>query len=142
MIGTAIAGNGILRSAFIMDCSQAFAFVALEDFFSLLLAGRGMNAVASGVTIAVQLLASASMGLIVPCAIAHVDKGRFARICGIVRLVLTALFLIPLTPVNLLPVFYVLQTVAYSLFAPIKYSIFQKAADSVTHNFFRKLTTA
>lgn len=52
MIGAAIAGNGILRSAFIMDCSQAFAFVALEDFFSLLLAGRGMNAVASGVTIA------------------------------------------------------------------------------------------
>ncbi|AZH69866.1 MFS transporter [Collinsella aerofaciens] len=128
MIGTAIAGNGILRSAFIMDCSQAFAFVALEDFFSLLLAGRGMNAVASGVTI--ELLASASMGLIVPCAIAHVDKGRFARICGIVRLFLTALFLIPLTPANLLPVFYVLQTVAYSLFAPIKYSIFQKAADS------------
>lgn len=126
MIGTAIAGNGILRSAFIMDCSQAFAFVALEDFFSLLLAGRGMNAVASGVTIAVQLLASASMGLIVPCAIAHVDKGRFARICGIVRLFLTALFLIPLTPANLLPVFYVLQTVAYSLFAPIKYSIFKR----------------
>lgn len=96
MIGAAIACNGILRSAFIMDCSQAFAFVALEDFFSLLLAGRGMNAVASGVTIAVQLLASASMGLIVPSVSAHVDKGRFARICGIIRLVLTALFLIPL----------------------------------------------
>lgn len=130
MICAAIAGNGILRSAFIMDCSQAFAFVALEDFFSLLLAGRGMNSVASGVTIAVQLLASASMGLIVPSVIAHVDKGRFARICGIIRLVLTALFLIPLTPANLLPVFYVLQTVAYSLFAPIKYSVFQNAADS------------
>ena len=128
MIGAAIACNGILRSAFIMDCSQAFAFVALEDFFSLLLAGRGMNAVASGVTIAVQL--PASMGLIVPSVIAHVDKGRFARICGIIRLVLTALFLIPLTPANLLPVFYVLQTVAYSLFAPIKYSVFQNAADS------------
>ena len=125
MIGAAIAGNGILRSAFIMDCSQAFAFVALEDFFSLLLAGRGMNAVASGATIAVQLLAS-----IVPSVIARVDKGRFARICGIIRLVLTALFLIPLTPANLMPVFYVLQTVAYSLFAPIKYSIFQNAADS------------
>ena len=39
-----------------------------------------MNAVASGVIIAVQLLASASMGLIVPSVIAHVDKGRFARI--------------------------------------------------------------
>ena len=90
MIGAAIARNGILRSAFIMDCSQAFAFVALEDFFSLLLAGRGMNAVASGVIIAVQLLASASMGLIVPSVIAHVD----------------------------------------SLFAPIKYSIFQNAVDS------------
>lgn len=130
MIGAAIARNGILRSAFIMDCSQAFAFVALEDFFSLLLAGRGMNAVASGVIIAVQLLASASMGLIVPSVIAHVDKGRFARICGIVRLSLAALFLIPFTPVYLLPVFYVLQTVAYSLFAPIKYSIFQNAVDS------------
>ena len=130
MIRAAIAGNSILRSAFIMDCSQAFAFVALEDFFSLLLAGRGMNAVASGVTIAVQLLVSASIGFIVPSVIAHVDKGRFARICGIVRLFLTALFLIPLTPVYLLPVFYVLQTVAYALLAPIKYSVFQNAADS------------
>lgn len=130
MVSAAIAGDSILRSAFIMDFSQAFAFVALEDFFSLLLAGCGMNAVASGVTIAVQLLASASMGLIVPNVIAHVDKGCFARICGIVRLSLTALFLVPFTPVYLLPVFYVLQTVAYSLFAPIKYSIFQNAADS------------
>ena len=130
MIGAAISSNSILRSAFVMDCSQAFAFVALEDFFSLLLAGRGMNAVASGVTIAVQLLVSASIGFIVPSVIAHVDKGRFARICGIVRLVLTALFLIPFTPAYLLPVFYVLQTVAYSLFAPIKYSVFQNNADS------------
>lgn len=130
MIGAAISSNSIIRSAFVMDCSQALAFVALEDFFSLLLADRGMNAVASGVTIAVQLLASASIGFIVPSVVARVDKGRFACICGIVRLSLTALFLIPFTPVCLLPVFYVLQTVAYSLFAPIKYSIFQNAADS------------
>jgi len=130
MIGAAISSNSIIRSAFVMDCSQAFAFVALEDFFSLLLADRGMNAVASGVTIAAQLLVSASIGFIVPSVIARVDKGRFARICGIVRLSLTALFLIPFTPVCLLPVFYVLQTVACSLFAPIKYSIFQNAADS------------
>ena len=130
MIGAAISSNSILRSAFVMDCSQAFAFVALEDFFSLLLADRGVNVVASGVTIAVQLLVSASIGFIVPSVIAHVDKGRFARICGIVRLVLTALFLIPFTPAYLLPVFYVLQTVAYSLFAPIKYSVFQNNADS------------
>lgn len=130
MIKAAIVGNSILCSAFIMDCSQAFAFVALEDFFSLLLADRGMNAVASGVTIAVQLLVSASIGFIVPSVIARVDKGRFARICGIVRLFLAALFLNPLTPAYLLPVFYVLQTVAYALFAPIKYSVFQNAADS------------
>lgn len=131
MIWDAIAGNSILSSAFVMDCSQAFAFVALEDFFSLLLAGRGMDAVASGMTIAIQLLVSASVGFIVPSVIAHVDKKRFARICGIVRLSLTALFLIPFTPVCLLPVFYVLQTVAYALFAPIKYSVFQNAADSL-----------
>lgn len=131
MIWDAIAGNSILSSAFVMDCSQAFAFVALEDFFSLLLAGRGMDAVASGMTIAIQLLVSASVGFIVPSVIAHVDKKRFARICGIVRLSLTAMFLIPFTPVCLLPVFYVLQTVAYALFAPIKYSVFQNAADSL-----------
>lgn len=130
MIGAAISSNSIIRSAFVMDCSQAFAFVALEDFFSLLFAGRGMNAVASGVTIAVQLLVSASIGFFVPSVVAHVDKGRFARICGIVRLFLAALFLNPLTPAYLLPVFYVLQTVAYALFAPIKYSVFQNAADS------------
>lgn len=130
MIGAAISSNSIIRSAFVMDCSQAFAFVALEDFFSLLLADRGMNAVASGVTIAAQLLVSASIGFIMPSVIARVDKGRFARICGMVRLFLTALFLIPFTPTFLLPVFYVLQTVAYSLFAPIKYSVFQNNADS------------
>ena len=105
MIGAAILSNSILRSAFVMDCSQAFAFVALEDFFSLLLADRGMNAFASGVTIAVQLLVSASVGFIVPSVIARVDKGRFARICGIVRLVLTALFLIPFTPTFCCPCF-------------------------------------
>lgn len=33
MIGAAIARNGILRSAFIMDCSQAFAFVAPGRLF-------------------------------------------------------------------------------------------------------------
>lgn len=130
MIKAAIAGNSILCSAFVMDCSQAFAFVALEDFFSLLLAARGMGAVASGMTIAVQLLVSASIGFIVPSVIAHVDKRLFARICGIIRLILAALFLTPFIPVDLLPVFYVLQTVAYSLFAPIKYSVFQNAADS------------
>ena len=130
MIGAVISSNSIIRSAFVMDCSQAFAFVALEDFFSLLLADRGMNAVASGVTIAAQLLVSASIGFIVPSVIARVDKGRFARICGIVRLILAALFLAPIIPVNLLPVFYVLQTVAYALFAPIKYSVFQNAANS------------
>ena len=130
MIKAAIAGNSILCSAFVMDCSQAFAFVALEDFFSLLLAARGMGAVASGMTIAVQLLVSASIGFIVPSVIAHVDKRLFARICGIIRLILAALFLTPFIPVDLLPVFYVLQTVAYSLFAPIKYSVFQNTADS------------
>lgn len=31
MIGAAIAGNGILRSAFIMDCSQAFALALLDQ---------------------------------------------------------------------------------------------------------------
>lgn len=87
-------------------------------------------AVASGMTIAVQLLVSASIGFIVPSVIAHVDKRLFARICGIIRLILAALFLTPFIPVDLLPVFYVLQTVAYSLFAPIKYSVFQNAADS------------
>lgn len=91
---------------------------------------RGISPKMVSAAIAVQLLVSASIGFIVPSVIAHVDKGRFARICGIIRLVLTALFLIPLTPANLLPVFYVLQTVAYSLFAPIKYSVFQNAADS------------
>ena len=131
MIGAAIACNGILRSAFIMDCSQAFAFCRPGRLFSLLLAGRGMNAVASGVTIAVQL----------PCLRLHrvycaecdcscrqrAVLRVFAALCAFS---LTALFLIPFTPVCLLPVFYVLQTVAYSLFAPIKYSIFQNAADS------------
>ena len=111
-----------------MDVSQAFAFVSLEDFFTLMLNERGMNSVAAGATVAVQLLCSAGLGLAIPSLLKRIDQRRFARLTGCTRYMLTALFLLPFMPRSLLPLLYILQTVAYVFFAPIKYSIFQSNA--------------
>ncbi len=125
-IAKSISGNEVLVASYAMDASQAFAFVALEDYFTMVLNERGMDSVAAGSTIAVQLLASAAVGLVVPLLIKGVNEGRFTRGAACFRLGLTAAFLLPFTPSWLLPALYVLQTIAYTLFAPIKYAIFQK----------------
>lgn len=124
-----IAGNSVLIAAYLMDASQAFAFVALEDYFAMMLGERGMDSVAAGLTVAVQLLVSAAIGFIVPSVIDKLDGCRFTRGMACIRLFLTAGFLLPVTPTSLLPALYVMQTVAYALFAPIKYSIFQNSID-------------
>lgn len=124
-IAQAISCSPCLIEAYVMDISQAFAFVSLEDFFTLMLNERGMDSVAAGATIAVQLLCSAGLGLAVPSLLKRIDSQRFARVMGCMRYLLTALFLLPFTPRSFLPLLYILQTVAYVFFAPIKYSIFQ-----------------
>ena len=125
-----IAGNGVLIASYLMDASQAFAYVALEDYFSMMLGERGLNSVTAGLTIAIQLLVSAAIGFIVPLVLRKVDGRRFMRGMACIRLLLTIGFLFPFTPSSLLPVFYVVQTIAYTLFAPIKYSIFQNNIES------------
>lgn len=120
-----IAGNDVLIASYLMDASQAFAFVALEDYFAMILNERGMDSVAAGSTIAIQLLVSATIGFVVPLMIHRVDASRFTRKTACIRLFLTTCFLFPLTPAPLLPGLYVAQTIAYALFAPVKYSIFQ-----------------
>lgn len=127
-ITQAILYNPCLIEAYVMDVSQAFAFVSLEDFFTLMLNERGMNSVAAGATVAVQLLCSAGLGLAIPSLLKRIDQRRFARLTGCTRYLLTALFLLPFMPRSLLPLLYILQTVAYVFFAPIKYSIFQSNA--------------
>lgn len=127
-IAQAISFNPRLIEAYIMDVSQAFAFVSLEDFFTLMLNEKGIGPVAAGVTIAVQLLCSAGLGLAVPSLLQRLDDRRFARIMGCSRYLLTALFLLPFTSRSFLPLLYILQTVAYVFLAPIKYSIFQSNA--------------
>lgn len=124
-IAQVISRNSYLVEAYVMDASQAFAFVSLEDFFTLMLNERGMDSVAAGTMIAVQLLCSAGLGLVVPSLLKRIDGQRFARIMGCMRYLLAALFLLPFTPRSFLPLLYILQTVAYVFFAPIKYSIFQ-----------------
>ena len=121
-----VAGNTVLISAYAMDASQAFAFVALEDYFSMLLGDRGMDSVAAGSTIAIQLFISAAVGFAAPVLLKHVNGKCFIRAAACARLVATAAFLLPVTPSPLLPPFYVLQTILYALFAPVKYAIFQQ----------------
>lgn len=124
-----VGKNKQLIASYIMDASQAFAFVALEDYFTMILNDRGMDSVTAGLTVAVQLIISAAIGFIVPALISRVSQNHFARITACIRLLLTAAFLLPITPVWLLPALYISQTIAYALFAPIKYSLFQNAIE-------------
>ncbi len=128
-IARMVCKNKALVASYIMDASQAFAFVALEDYFTMLLNDRGMDSIAAGLTVAVQLIISAAIGFVVPALISKVNENHFARVTACIRLLLTAAFLLPITPVWLLPTLYVLQTIAYALFAPIKYSLFQNTIE-------------
>lgn len=122
-----IGSNELLPSFLLMDFSQAFCFVGLEEFYTLVLQGNGFGPALSGMIIAVQLVATSLFGLIVPALARGGNRVSLLLKLALARLAMTALFLLPGLPFLCAPLFYFLGDLLFTLFAPIKYGLFQSA---------------
>lgn len=125
-----LKSNWMLMSFLAMDFAQAFCFVGLEEFYTLVLQDNGIDATWSGGIIAVQLIATSLFGFLVPALLKGGNKAPVLYRLAITRLVVTALFLVPGTPFPFIPVLYFLGDLLFTLFAPIKYELFQSSCPS------------
>ena len=125
-----LKSNSMLMSFLAMDFAQAFCFVGLEEFYTLVLQDNGIDATWSGGIIAVQLIATSLFGFLVPALLKGRHKAPVLYRLAITRLVVTALFLVPGTPFPFIPVLYFLGDLLFTLFAPIKYELFQSSCPS------------
>lgn len=125
-----LKSNSMLMSFLAMDFAQAFCFVGLEEFYTLVLQDNGIDATWSGGIIAVQLIATSLFGFLVPALLKGRNKAPMLYRLAIARLVVTALLLVPGTPFPFIPVLYFLGDLLFTLFAPIKYELFQSTCPS------------
>lgn len=125
-----LKSNSMLMSFLAMDFAQAFCFVGLEEFYTLVLQDNGIDALWSGGIIAVQLIATSLFGFLVPALLKGRDKAPMLYRLAITRLVVTALLLVPGVPFPIIPVLYFLGDLLFTLFAPIKYELFQSSCPS------------
>lgn len=125
-----LKSNSMLMGFLAMDFAQAFCFVGLEEFYTLVLQDNGIDALWSGGIIAVQLIAASLFGFLVPALLKGRNKAPMLYRLAITRLVVTALLLVPGTPFPFIPVLYFLGDLLFTLFAPIKYELFQSSCPS------------
>lgn len=122
-----LRSNSVLPSFLAMDFAQAFCFVGLEEFYTLILRHSGFDAAWSGGIIAIQLIATSLFGFLVPILLRGGRKADALFRLALARLAATALLLIPGMPFPLVPALYFLGDALFTLYAPIKYELFQSA---------------
>ena len=124
---TSLRANALLSNFLAMDFAQAFCYVGLEEFYTLVLQQNGFDAAFSGGIIAFQLIATSLFGLLIPNLLKVGSKTIMLFGLALIRLAETAILLIPGTPFLLIPVLYFFGDLLFTLFAPIKYQLFQSA---------------
>lgn len=118
--------NKILLYLFLIDFSNAFSFVAIENLYPAYLENIGIQINLIGIFIAVQLLISASTGLFINRIRVHINDKILLYYLPFFRvLVILPIYIIKI-PVIVIPVLFTLQFIVFVLYAPIKYSLFQK----------------
>ena len=125
-----LTSNSTLMSFLAMDFAQAFCFVGLEEFYTLVLQDNGIDPGWSGGIIAVQLIATSLFGFLVPTLLKGRNKVPMLYRLATARLIATAVLLLPGTPFPLIPMLYFLGDLLFTLFAPIKYELFQSSCPS------------
>lgn len=124
---SSLKASPVLFSFLAMDFAQAFCFIGLEEFYTLVLQQNGFDAVWSGGIIAVQLIATSLFGIFAPTLLKGSSKIDMLFRFALMRLVATAFLLIPGMPFPLIPILYFLGDLLFTLFAPIKYELFQSS---------------
>lgn len=108
----------------LIDLVIAISFINVEDFYSTILSNNGLNTKIIGIIIALQFFISAIIGYIVHNFCKNLNKPITYIIFSFLQ-VIFALCMYLQNSVFLIPIFYILSSICYTLFAPIKYEIFQ-----------------
>ena len=124
-----ILGKKFLRYFLFMDIVTAISFINVEDFYSTFLSDNGIDIKLIGIVIALQLFGSSIIGYIVHSFYKKIDKVKVYMLSSIFKVVF-ALAIYFQNNIFLIPILYVLSSTCFSLFAPIKYEIFQVHIDN------------
>ncbi|QWT17349.1 MFS transporter [Collinsella sp. zg1085] len=124
----------ILVAGLLIDLAQAFTFVAFEDFYIIILRDMGLSPFLAGLSLALQLLIAAGLGLFTSRILRTVNTKQFFMITSIIKLPFTALILLSAIPVMFVPLIYIGESILGTLSGAIRYRAFQEACPSELRN--------
>lgn len=118
--------NKLLVYLLIMDFSNAFSFIAIENLYPAYLEKLGVEVNLIGIFMAFQLIVSALFGLLTPKIRRYIsDKFLMYILPSAGVLIMLPIYTLKV-PINLIPILFTAQLIAFALYAPIKYILFQK----------------
>lgn len=113
----------------LIDLVTAISFINIEDFYSTFLSNLGVNIKIIGIIIAIQFFISSILGYFIHSYFKNMNKLKVYMIFSILKVIFAILMYLG-TNIFFIPIFYILSTICFSLFAPIKYEIFQSCISS------------
>ncbi|OON98200.1 MAG: hypothetical protein ATN36_01140 [Epulopiscium sp. Nele67-Bin005] len=123
-----IKSRKILCLFLLMDFITAFSFIAVESFYSLHLTNMGLPTEVVGFIIAGQLIFSSILGFVFHKFIKP-SNNTFV-IASILHVAFTLMIYFEFIPLFLMPVLYLSGNISYSIYAPIKFELFQSEIKS------------
>ncbi len=113
-----------LKYFLITDLTIAISFISIEDFFSVFLSSRGVSIEIIGMFIFLKLFLASIIGYIIHNFYKNINKIKVYNIFSVLHIVFPILMYVQQN-VILVPILYALSSVSFSMFAPIKYELFQ-----------------
>ena len=126
-VWTFLRGNATCLLPLGMDFATAFCFMEVEELYSKYLTELGVSTLLAGVFIACQLVAAAVCGTFTYRLTEKLRPEKLLAVCPFVYLALMMGVFLGGTPVWLKPVLYTLSQSVFALYAPVKYTIFQRS---------------
>lgn len=125
-----ILHNKVVMILLLIDFANAFAFVAVEDFYSAFLGELGISSDWIGFIMALQFIVSSLFGFFTAKISKRFTPSRILYWMPALRAVLTITIYINHLPLLLIPVIFSLQLTMFTVYAPVKYQLFQKSIES------------
>lgn len=116
----------VLIALYLIDFANAFSYVGVEDLYALYLQKFQLTSDMIGIIIALQLVVSSVFGLLTSRLQNKINKRALICCFPLVRVLLTIPIYAFHLNVWLIPLLYLVQYILFTLYAPVKYELFQK----------------
>ncbi len=122
-----ILQNKVVCIMLFIDFANAFAFVAVEDFYSAFLSDLGVESEWVGLVMAAQFVISALFGLFTTKIANYFEPNKILYIAPALRALISISMYVGQLPIILIPLVFLIQLILFAIYAPIKYQLFQKS---------------